>query len=315
MVAEFVRILHREKPTPEFSRILLPLLLAAFALFPCLATAEAPRDPKAGSTGNAALDSLKSRSPDLRWKALESTAAPLRPPNPQSAPAIVTPQADGPKAEPFPDPTKPRPLPEKTAKPTAPPKKPAKSAAPKIAVAPRSLPTFQLDEVVLQPEKSVVKAPAPKRDTTPVLRPLNKIDPYPDYRPPDYVPPKQRREPVPTWQDQKYERLQFANRMFNWEASNLTYNPLYFEDVPLERYGHSYPEIVQPFASIALFSAQLLGLPYQAAIDPVHKEIYTLGYYRPGEACIPKLFYRVPWNAEAAGVEAGVATGLFFLIP
>jgi hypothetical protein len=211
----------------------------------------------------------------------------------------------------------PRPLPDKSAQPVvASPKKPAKRAAPKIAVAPHSVPTFELDDVVLQPDKPLQKKPAvTEAGAAMLLRPLNKIDPYPDYRPPDYVPPKQKREPVATWSDQKYERVHFSNRMFNWEASNLSHNPLYFEDVPLERYGHTYPEIVQPFASVALFSAQFLGLPYQAAIDPCCKEIYTLGYYRPGEACVPKLFYRVPWNAEAAGAEAAVATGLIFLIP
>ena len=64
-----------------------------------------------------------------------------------------------------------------------------------------------------------------------------------------------------------------------------------------------------------LFTTQLLGLPYQMAIDPIHKRIYTLGWYRPGEGCIPKLCYLVPWNSKAAAIEAGVVTGLIFLIP
>jgi hypothetical protein len=37
---------------------------------------------------------------------------------------------------------------------------------------------------------------------------------------------------------------------------------------------------VQPFASVGKFSLQLLGLPYQATIDPMC-EMYTLGWYRP----------------------------------
>jgi hypothetical protein len=152
-----------------------------------------------------------------------------------------------------------------------------------------------------------------------LLRPLNRIAPYPDYQPPrepGYTPPKHPdREPIPTWEEQRFEHRAFASTVFQWKASDLSHNPPYFEDVPLERYGHAYPQIVQPFASVALFSVQLLGLPYQATIDPVHKEIYTLGYYRPGEVCVPELFYVPPWNAKAAAVEAGVVTGLFFLIP
>jgi len=39
-----------------------------------------------------------------------------------------------------------------------------------------------------------------------------------------------------------------------------------------------------------------------------------LGYYRPGE-CSPKLIYQVPLNLEAALVEAGALTGVYFLFP
>lgn len=124
----------------------------------------------------------------------------------------------------------------------------------------------------------------------------------------------QRDAPEEAWEERPapvrvYEPVRFA-----WEASNFAYNPLYFEDPSLERYGHAFPDYVQPFVSVGKFGAQLMGLPYQTAIDPVHKCVYPLGWYMPGE-CAPKLCYQVPWNAEAAGVEAGVAAGLIFLIP
>lgn len=106
----------------------------------------------------------------------------------------------------------------------------------------------------------------------------------------------------------------FEENVFAWEASNLWYNPIYFEDVPLERYGHTYPCWIQPFASVGKFSVQLVGLPYQMGIDPPWKRIYPLGYYRPGE-CAPKLHYQIPWNTRAALIQGGVTTGLFYLIP
>lgn len=114
--------------------------------------------------------------------------------------------------------------------------------------------------------------------------------------------------------NEQYLPRHFAGSVFAWEASNLHYNPLYFEDVQLERYGHTYPCLVQPFASVGLFSLQLAGLPYQMSIDPICKDIYPLGYYRPGE-CAPKLHYQIPWNTKAAVTQAAVTTGMFYLIP
>lgn len=101
---------------------------------------------------------------------------------------------------------------------------------------------------------------------------------------------------------------------YHWMASNLTHDPLYFEDVALERYGHTYSPVVQPLVSVSKFGLQLAGLPYQMALNPVWCEQYPLGYYRPGD-CAPFLRYRIPFNKEAAITSAGVYTGLFFLFP
>lgn len=102
--------------------------------------------------------------------------------------------------------------------------------------------------------------------------------------------------------------------MYMWEASQLFSNPLYFEDPPLERYGHSHHKLVQPFVSAGRFGTQLIGLPYQMAIDPICKKMYALGWYRPGE-CVPHKHYQIPLNAKAAIVQGSVVTGLIFLIP
>lgn len=161
-----------------------------------------------------------------------------------------------------------------------------------------------------------------------IFRPITRIEPHYDYSPtgkqpyeylcpqPSSVPEDQRLscpniEPLPaTGQLERY----CAHVHYHWVASNLYHKPLYFEDVPLERYGHTFPEIVQPFVSLGKFGVQLIGLPYQMALDPVWRDQYALGYYRPGDPA-PELFYQVPINFKAAAAAAGVYTGLFYLIP
>ncbi|WP_339734521.1 hypothetical protein [uncultured Gimesia sp.] len=111
-----------------------------------------------------------------------------------------------------------------------------------------------------------------------------------------------------------YVGRNFSESIYTWEASDINYNPLYFEDTNLERYGNSRKDLVQPFVSIGRFTGQLLALPYQMSIDPVRKKIYPLGYYRPGEYT-PKRINGIPWNTKAAVTEGLTATGLIFLLP
>ncbi len=101
---------------------------------------------------------------------------------------------------------------------------------------------------------------------------------------------------------------------YHWDASDMFSNPLYFEDVNLERYGYAYPFLLQPFMSVGKFSVQLALLPYQMVNNPIRKCVYPLGYYRPGEWA-PKLWYQIPINMKAAAVQAGAITGMIFLIP
>ncbi len=110
-----------------------------------------------------------------------------------------------------------------------------------------------------------------------------------------------------------------ADRMFPdinymWCASNLYHNPLYFEDVQLERYGQvKCNEFTQSFVSMGKFGGQLIGLPYQMALDNPHDRRYALGYYRPGD-CAPRKHYRIPLNARAAAASIPAYTGAVFLL-
>jgi hypothetical protein len=106
----------------------------------------------------------------------------------------------------------------------------------------------------------------------------------------------------------------FIDLEYCWDAPNLFHNPLYFEDVPLERYGHTYCEPLQSVASVTKFGVQFIGIPYQMALAPVHKCESPLGYYRPGDPA-PYKCYQIPFNASAALKAAYVYTGLSFITP
>jgi len=147
------------------------------------------------------------------------------------------------------------------------------------------------------------------------LQKITDISPFADYVPKGYeLEPDDEIPQVESLSKEPYVERNFEEIVFTWEPTNLRYNPLYFEDAPLERYGHTHHELLQPFVSAARFGVQFIGLPYQMTIDPIYKRRYTLGYYRPGEYA-PKKFYQIPLNFDAALVEAGALTGMFFLIP
>ncbi len=101
---------------------------------------------------------------------------------------------------------------------------------------------------------------------------------------------------------------------YQWEASALYHQPLYFEDVPLERYGHSLRPPFQPLLSGAKFFATLPFLTYKMVLEPPNEPIYALGYYRPGSPA-PWLWYPLPIRYDATAVEAGLVLGLIFVLP
>jgi len=106
----------------------------------------------------------------------------------------------------------------------------------------------------------------------------------------------------------------FAPAHVSWHASNLCHKPLYFEDIQLERYGHSVGPIRQPVKSAVKFLGQAALLPYQMSLHPPNECQYPLGLFRPGN-CAPYLRPPFPWERRAIGYQAGVATGLFLLVP
>lgn len=71
---------------------------------------------------------------------------------------------------------------------------------------------------------------------------------------------------------------------FAWTAPNIRYQPLYFENVPLERYGQTRGPWREVGDSGFHFFASTMLLPYHAKHDRYHGCDYPLGFCRPGNA-------------------------------
>lgn len=262
------------------------------------------------------LERLKNRSAEKRWQELEEKWSKVkRPalPSPPSEPAV---RAFKPAGE----------VPALQSSAVA----PAASRQPEIIPEPKPEPELPSRMAALQPPPAPVQPQAQTAEAA-RLRKVTSIMPYFDYVPegleddpcrylcprPDDLPCDMAAGeicPQEIWPEDVYNDRVFTPTVFQWQASNLYHYPLYFQDVALERYGHTHHPLIQPFVSVGRFGVQLLGLPYQTVIDPPREPMYTLGYYRPGEWA-PQLYYQIPWNTNAAVFQAEVMTGLFFAIP
>jgi hypothetical protein len=114
--------------------------------------------------------------------------------------------------------------------------------------------------------------------------------------------------------DEDWKHRQFSPIKMTWKASELMHKPLYFEDVALERYGHSAGPVWQPVLSSGHFFANIAVLPYKMGIHPMSECQYALGYYRPGN-CAPWQIPAVPLSGRGALMQAGVVTGMAGLLP
>ncbi len=106
---------------------------------------------------------------------------------------------------------------------------------------------------------------------------------------------------------------QWGEAAFRWEAAAMHHQPLYFEDINLERHGYS-TGILQPVVSAAHFFGRVPALPYLVGARPHRECVYTLGHYRPG-SCAPFERHWPRASLRGALFEAGAVTGLIWLVP
>ena len=124
------------------------------------------------------------------------------------------------------------------------------------------------------------------------------------------------RIPAECWLDdgkREVAQRNFEPSTMTWTASALCHKPLYFEEVQVERYGHT-AGLVQPVLSGAHFFTSIAFLPYNMGINPPNECQYALGYYRPGN-CAPWLVPPVPLSIRGAAVQAGAVAGVSAIIP
>lgn len=116
--------------------------------------------------------------------------------------------------------------------------------------------------------------------------------------------------PLPT---EVYQPRHFMLTCYQWKAAALCTKGAYFQDVQLERYGHSICPAIQPVLSGARFAADVLFLPYKMGLETPNECVYTLGYYRPGN-CAPHMLDPLPISVRGAVFQAGAATGITYLM-
>lgn len=109
-------------------------------------------------------------------------------------------------------------------------------------------------------------------------------------------------------------RRSWPETVYTWKASAVCHKPLYFQELALERYGHSKGPFLQPLVSGAHFFAMLPILPYQMGLRPPKECVYALGHYRPG-SCAPYLIDPIPLSVRAGLLEAGAVVGASALVP
>ncbi len=99
---------------------------------------------------------------------------------------------------------------------------------------------------------------------------------------------------------------------FYWEAPGSSHNPLYFEEINLERYGYTYG-CLQPAVSAAHFFATIPLLPYEMVVHPPGEVVYSLGYYRPGDPA-ERQRRRISLRPGAGAIETGFVIGTILLL-
>lgn len=101
---------------------------------------------------------------------------------------------------------------------------------------------------------------------------------------------------------------------YHFSAPNTFSNPLYFEDVMLERHGHERFPAIQPVVSGARFFATVPMLPYLMTVRPPCECDYKMGHFRSGDCVYPYL-QRPPYERKAAVVQALSTAGAAVALP
>lgn len=233
--------------------------------------------------------------------------------------AVIQTQAADPISDPFGD-TKPAPAPRLLAEPKSTLTQPTVKAEPSLPLKPSSpapttaapAPTTTLPPLPSSLDQLAAGGGAFQQEPCPTIADLKKITAITNN-----ISASQGELPRECYFDESVSSPQ--NRLwpmtnYTWKASGLCHKPLYFEEVALERYGHSTGPFSQPVVSGAHFFGSLLVLPYKMGMDPPGECKYALGYYRPG-SCSPYIVPGIPLSARGAAAQATAVTAGILLFP
>ena len=110
-----------------------------------------------------------------------------------------------------------------------------------------------------------------------------------------------------------FQDRQFAPSVSVLKGPNVHYNPLYFEQVTLERYGQHFGNLFQPFVAHALFFGDCVMTPYSIAKSPWWTCQSGEGYAKPGDVVLPFRYY--PPVPDPKGIlNQAVAMALIFTV-
>ena len=101
---------------------------------------------------------------------------------------------------------------------------------------------------------------------------------------------------------------------YQWDATCFCHQPLYFEEINLERYGYQCDCCLQPAASAFHFFGTIPVLPYCMVAECPGDCVYTLGHYRPGD-CNPWRWHWPSCDPLAAAAYGGFWVGMIAAFP
>jgi len=117
---------------------------------------------------------------------------------------------------------------------------------------------------------------------------------------------------------QPFTRGDLIDYGYDWHPSpvglTFCYQPLYFEEVNLERYGRSYG-ILQPAVSLGNFYGRIPLLPYLAFAQPARRCTYQAHWSLPGYRIPCKERHEFVPSLHGATAEVAALYGIILLIP
>lgn len=134
-------------------------------------------------------------------------------------------------------------------------------------------------QIEFSPQEAPLTQPG-ATSTDKLLRPISTINL--DIRSGDQKRPQDRSIELLDSSQRDWSTFEPVSLAYLWEAPNIRYQPLYFEDIALERYGQTCRPGQQVAQSAIHFGVSFLTLPYHLMIDPSWNCDTNYGYCRPG---------------------------------